>query len=199
MDEQVHAAMRASLNSVEPCMGGVLASASPERHYANTYMVFIAMTPVFALFWSIVHRLENPEASPSADECVDNALRNYSPVPVLFHRTTKTNNVQLGDKVINKGDHVVISPLIVNQKSPSDGQMIPFGYGPHTCLMKYFVKALLPRFLGHLFTQYDIRVTENHRFFRKDCVDRIIGSGSAYSRPAERIKKVMFTQKPIIR
>ncbi len=124
------------------------------------------MTPVFALFWSIVHRLENPEASPSANECFDNALRNYSPVPVLFHRTAK-KNVQLGDKVINKGDHMVISPLIVNQKSSSgDGQMIPFGYGQHTCLMKYFVKALLPRFLVHLFTQYDIRVTPNHSFFR---------------------------------
>ena len=68
-------------------MGNVLASDSPERHYANTYMVFIAMTPVFALLWSIVHHLENPETSPSVDECIDNALQNYSPVPVLFHQT----------------------------------------------------------------------------------------------------------------
>jgi hypothetical protein len=193
MDEQVHAAMRASLNSVEPCMGGVLASAAPEQHYANTYMVFIAMTPVFALFWSIFHRLENPEASPSADECFDHALRNYSPVPVMFHRTAKTN-VQLGAKVIKKGDHVVVSPLMVNQSSSADGEMIPFGYGRHSCLMKYFVKELLPRFLGHLFAQYDIRVTQNQSFFLEDRVDRIIGSGSAYSRPAESIK-VMFTKK----
>lgn len=194
LDKQVHRAMEAStLCAKDPekancSLGSIFSTCPPENFYHNTFMIFVAVTPVFALFWSIVEHLLDPDLS--AEECFANALRTRSPVPVLYLRKAKLD-VQVGNKTtINKGDHVYISPFLVNEEDTG----ISFGYGHHTCLMKYYNKAVWPRFLVNFFAKYSIEVTKNLSFIEKPRQHQLAGNGSAYARPAESVR-VVLTEK----
>ena len=135
MDDQIHSAMEASMSThlddqIPPTLGSIFADICPrQQFYNNTFMIFIAVTPVFLLFWAIVEYIHNPDLS--ADMCFNNALRKYSPVPVLYPRKAKKDVLVSGIQ-IKKGDHVLISPFLVNETDSG----ISFGHGRHTCLMK---------------------------------------------------------------
>ena len=151
-------------------------------------MVFTAVSPVSALFWSIAEHVLNPGFSP--EKCFENALRTHSPVPVLYSRKA-LKDTKVNGKRIKKGEKIMISPFIVN----GDKAGIPYGYGHHTCLMKFYNQAVWPRFLEHFFSKYDVEVTDNLDFLKKPRQYQLSGSGAAYSRPTESFEVILTEKK----
>ncbi|MFB7471350.1 cytochrome P450 [Kitasatospora sp. NPDC056184] len=107
------------------------------------------------------HRLllSRPELTASA---VEEMLRHWP--PVLDFRRTATRDVELGGRLLRRGDKVVVHHASANRdgtvfpdpdrfditRSPNDH--VSFGYGPHFCLGAQLARLQMAAMLRHLLT-----------------------------------------------
>jgi Cytochrome P450 len=107
---------------------GTMADAlRPDEHMTeresdcNIGMLFLALTPAFAMYWTIVQLSLHPDYLQRAREnqaflicCIRESMRMYPPVPITFERDVKRDIVLPSGATIRKGAHVMNCPLFVH-------------------------------------------------------------------------------------
>lgn len=128
MARKYHEKMAEALNGSAPGTLGALMNdmvtsgkMTQDEARANTGMIFMAQTPVFALFWSIVNianagqfAQERAREDPDyLEACIKETIRMYPPVPNMYIRQAM-EDVTADGVTIEKGSRVVIFPLWVH-------------------------------------------------------------------------------------
>ena len=131
--------------------------------------------------------LDNVHDLQLLDRVIKESLRLFPPLPTLAR--VATDQVQLGDLIVNHGDRVCVSPFATHRDpsvfsaplqfqpdrwknvQPSLWQYLPFGAGSRYCVAANYATVLLKVCLSLVIRKFEYSLPKNSRI---DCKTRIV-------------------------
>jgi cytochrome P450 len=206
--------------SPDDSLGGLLRTAdelSEDMAVNNAAMFTLALTPAFAMFWTLLSMLRHGEALARARHelerssglylraCIKEAMRLFSPVPQLIERTV-LEDTELEGVFMPAGSLVMVSPswLVTDmdfaperwldlgpsdlwRKRFDDVVYFPFGTGNHECMGRFYAAKMVEEVLSLLLLDYDLSLVGDDKMAGLDPPLQRTPHLTAYNRPSSDV------------